>query len=188
MTRYATNIEHDGGCPDCDSYELKIDRMNAKMADLEAQLSSKSQELQDANGIIAASGRNIFDHKQEIESLRKQLDYKTEENKQNILAINDLRKRCEDLEADMKENMMIAFTAGHCMVPGDVSFEEWYKDFLKTKRIASKKGVDLEEAATKLGEIVDCYSRMDYDDQDIINDIAPRIFAIIQTELKKIEK
>lgn len=45
MTRYATNIENDGGCPDCDSYERKIDRMNAKMADLESQLSSKEQEL-----------------------------------------------------------------------------------------------------------------------------------------------
>lgn len=36
----------------------------------------------------------------DAELLRTKLDYKTEENKRNILAINDLRKRCEDMEAE----------------------------------------------------------------------------------------
>ena len=44
--RYATNIENEGNCPDCNAYESKIDRMNAKIASLELQLQDKDREIE----------------------------------------------------------------------------------------------------------------------------------------------
>lgn len=78
-----------------------------RIEDLERQLSAKSEECERLKDAIKS--RNIIqaEDKAEIESLRKQLEYK---------------------DKLMKENMMIAFTAGHCMVPGDVRFEEWYRE------------------------------------------------------------
>jgi hypothetical protein len=46
----------------------------------------------------------------------------------------------------------------------------------------------MKESSSDLGVIIDAYSRMDYDDQDILEDRAKVIFKTIQKHLKNIEK
>lgn len=112
----------------CDKAKQERDKAEAENSSLRAECERLKAELKTTEETLADKDRKLYNN--DLASLRADNESLT-----NIISaslrddnIESLRKRCEDLEAKMKENMMIAFTAGHCMVPGDVSFEQWYKE------------------------------------------------------------
>lgn len=80
-----------------DEVQRDLRRIAVNLVNVEAQLSSKEQELQDANGMIAAAGRNIFKLNQEIDRLNEYSQGLTEDR-------DKLRAENERLKEQLDEN------------------------------------------------------------------------------------